>query len=70
MSSSERDNRLLKQKDIEKAWNYAIEGSRGDVMEVIVEEFIDFDYEITLNTDTRQWQHALLPTYWTPTRTR
>jgi formate-dependent phosphoribosylglycinamide formyltransferase (GAR transformylase) len=25
--------------DIEKAWNYAVEGSRGDVVEVIVEAF-------------------------------
>ena len=32
---------------------YAIEGSRDDVMEVIVEEFIDFDYEITLLTLTQ-----------------
>ena len=30
-----------------------IEGSRGDLNEVIVEEFIDFDYEITLLTLTQ-----------------
>ena len=39
--------------DIEKAWAYAMEGSRGDLMEVIVEEFINFDYEITLLTLTQ-----------------
>ena len=39
---------------IEKAWNYAMEGSRGDLKEVIVEGFIDFDYEITLLTVTQQ----------------
>ena len=36
--------------DIEKSWNYAIEGARGDRVRVIVEEFISFDYEITLLT--------------------
>ena len=30
-----------------------MEGSRGDLMEVIVEEFINFDYEITLLTLTQ-----------------
>ena len=28
---------------IEKAWNYAVEGSRGDVVEVIVEAFVKFN---------------------------
>jgi phosphoribosylglycinamide formyltransferase 2 len=40
--------------DIERAWNYAMEGSRGDLKEVIVEEFIPFDYEITLLTVTQK----------------
>ena len=54
MSSSGKGQSVIKtESDIEKAWNYAIEGSRGDVMEVIVEEFIDFDYEITLLTLTQ-----------------
>ena len=35
---------------IEKAWNYAVEGSRGDVVEVIVEAFVKFNSEITLLT--------------------
>ena len=36
--------------DTEKAWNYAVEGSRGDVVEVIVEAFVKFNSEITLLT--------------------
>jgi phosphoribosylglycinamide formyltransferase 2 len=36
--------------DIEKAWSYAVEGSRGDVVEVIVEAFVKFNSEITLLT--------------------
>ena len=51
MSSSGKGQSVIKtEADIEKAWNYAIEGSRGDLMEVIVESFVDFDYEITLLT--------------------
>jgi len=54
MSSSGKGQSVIKtEADIEKAWNYAIEGSRGDLMEVIVEAFIDFDYEITLLTLTQ-----------------
>jgi len=54
MSSSGKGQSVIKTEvDIEKAWNYALEGSRGDLMEVIVEAFIDFDYEITLLTLTQ-----------------
>ena len=54
MSSSGKGQSVIKtEKDIQKAWDYALEGSRGDLMEVIVEEFIDFDYEITLLTLTQ-----------------
>ena len=54
MSSSGKGQSVIKkEEDIEKAWNYAVEGSRGDLMEVIVEAFIDFDYEITLLTLTQ-----------------
>tara|TARA_B100001758_G_scaffold247960_1_gene269234 strand:- start:19951 stop:21111 length:1161 start_codon:yes stop_codon:yes gene_type:complete len=54
MSSSGKGQSLIKKEsDIQKAWDYAIEGSRGDLMEVIVEAFIDFDYEITLLTLTQ-----------------
>jgi phosphoribosylglycinamide formyltransferase 2 len=54
MSSSGKGQSVIKTKnDIKKAWEYAVEGSRGDIVEVIVEEFINFDYEITLLTLTQ-----------------
>lgn len=53
MSSSGKGQSVLrKAEDVRTAWQYAMEGSRGDLKEVIVEEFIDFDYEITLLTVT------------------
>jgi len=55
MSSSGKGQSVIKKEaDIEKAWNYSIKGSRGDLMEIIVEEFVDFDYEITLLTLTQK----------------
>ena len=36
--------------DIDAAWQYAVEGARGAAGMVIVEGFVDFDYEITLLT--------------------
>ena len=36
--------------DIDAAWQYAVEGARGAAGIVIVEGFVDFDYEITLLT--------------------
>lgn len=55
MSSSGKGQSVVKsEEEIEKAWTYAIEGSRGDLKEVIIEEFIHFDYEITLLTVTQQ----------------
>ncbi len=54
MSSSGKGQSVIKSEaDIEHAWQYALDGSRGDLMEVIVEAFIDFDYEITLLTVTQ-----------------
>lgn len=54
MSSSGKGQSTIKtQSDIEKAWNYAVEGSRGDVVEVIVEAFVKFNSEITLLTVTQ-----------------
>lgn len=55
MSSSGKGQSVIKSTaDIDQAWVYAIEGSRGDLKEVIVEEFIPFEYEITLLTVTQQ----------------
>ncbi|MCY7334696.1 MAG: formate-dependent phosphoribosylglycinamide formyltransferase [Chamaesiphon sp.] len=40
--------------EVETAWNYAIDGSRGDSQKVIIEEYINFEIEITLLT-IKQW---------------
>ncbi|MBM4838876.1 formate-dependent phosphoribosylglycinamide formyltransferase [Vibrio parahaemolyticus] len=51
MSSSGKGQSVIKtEDDIEKAWDYAQEGGRTGAGRVIVEGFIDFDYEITLLT--------------------
>jgi phosphoribosylglycinamide formyltransferase 2 len=55
MSSSGKGQSVIKSElDVEKSWTYAMEGSRGDYKEVIVEEFIKFDSEITLLTVTQK----------------
>jgi len=55
MSSSGKGQSTIKtEKDIQKAWDYSQEGSRGDVAEVIVEAFVNFNYEITLLTVTQR----------------
>ncbi|BAZ20125.1 phosphoribosylglycinamide formyltransferase 2 [Kalymmatonema gypsitolerans NIES-4073] len=55
MSSSGKGQSVVKEKsEVEKAWNYAIANSRGDSQKVIVEEFINFEIEITLLT-IKQW---------------
>lgn len=55
MSSSGKGQSTIKtEADIENAWTFSQEGSRGDVAEVIVETFIDFNYEITLLTVTQR----------------
>lgn len=60
MSSSGKGQSTIKaNEDIEKAWKYAVEGSRGDIVEVIVEAFVNFHSEITLLTVT---QNNNLPT--------
>ncbi|RLS66571.1 MAG: formate-dependent phosphoribosylglycinamide formyltransferase [Planctomycetota bacterium] len=51
MSSSGKGQSVLRSKrDIAKAFDYAVANMRGDKPVVIVEEFINFDYEITLLT--------------------
>lgn len=60
MSSSGKGQSTIKTEgDIEKAWKYAVEGTRGDIIEVIVEAFVNFNSEITLLTVT---QNDGLPT--------
>jgi phosphoribosylglycinamide formyltransferase 2 len=51
MSSSGKGQSVVKgPDDVEKAWTYAQEGGRAGKGRVIVEGFVDFDYEITMLT--------------------
>jgi len=55
MSSSGKGQSVVKSDaDMRHAFDYALEGSRGDIKEMIVEGFIDFDFEITLLTVTQK----------------
>ena len=49
-SSGKGQSTVNSNEDIEPSWKYALSGARGDRVRVIVEEFIKFDYEITLLT--------------------
>lgn len=51
MSSSGKGQSIIKSADqIEHAWNFAHDEGRGHKTKVIIEEFLKFDYEITLLT--------------------
>lgn len=51
MSSSGKGQSTVKEaSDIDQAWEYAQEGGRAGAGRVIVEGFVDFDYEITMLT--------------------
>lgn len=55
MSSSGKGQSTIKsEEDIQKSWDYANSGARGDTGEVIIEEFIKFETEITLLTVTQK----------------
>ena len=55
MSSSGKGQSVLKKLDNQQqVWDYAINNSRGDIKEVIIEEFIAFEKEITLLAVTQQ----------------
>jgi len=55
MSSSGKGQSVIKNdSDIDKAWEYASTGGRGDYNEVIVEGFVNFFTEITLLTVTQK----------------
>ena len=55
MSSSGKGQSVLKKMDDQQqVWDYAINSSRGDIKEVIIEEFIAFETEITLLTVTQK----------------
>ncbi len=49
-SSGKGQSTILEPEDVSKAWDYAMSGGRVSHNRVIVEEMIDFDYEITLLT--------------------
>ncbi|MBD2363658.1 formate-dependent phosphoribosylglycinamide formyltransferase [Anabaena minutissima FACHB-250] len=60
MSSSGKGQSVVQTRDeVEKAWNYAIANSRGDSQKVIIEEFINFEIEITLLT-IKQWNNPTI----------
>ncbi len=55
MSSSGKGQSVLKNEaNQQTVWDYAINNSRGDIKEVIIEEFISFHTEITLLTVTQK----------------
>lgn len=55
MSSSGKGQSVVQDKsEVERAWSSAIANSRGDSQKVIIEEFINFEIEITLLT-IKQW---------------
>ena len=55
MSSSGKGQSVLKTlADQQQVWDYAINNQRGDIKEVIIEEFIAFETEITLLTVTQK----------------
>ena len=52
-SSGHGQSKVDSADELSAAWDAACAGARGDIMEVIVEEFIPFDFEITLLTVTQ-----------------
>ena len=60
MSSSGKGQSIVRNaSEVQSSWDYAMQGSRGDLKEVIVEEFIRFESEITLLTVTQKNGHTL-----------
>ena len=53
-SSGHGQSKVDSPEELPEAWKCACGGARGDIMEVIVEQFIPFDYEITLLTVTQK----------------
>ena len=53
-SSGHGQSYVHNDEELEEAYRNAMEGARGDVREVIIEEFIDFDSEFTLLTVTQK----------------
>lgn len=53
-SSGKGQSTIHHENEIQKAWDYAKSGSRGDYDEIIIEEFVEFYAEITLLTVTQR----------------
>lgn len=49
-SSGKGQSKVENDAELETAWNFAVDNMRGDRARVIVEQFVDFEYEITLLT--------------------
>jgi phosphoribosylglycinamide formyltransferase 2 len=62
-SSGKGQSKLDGPQDVESAWQYAASGGRVDAGRVIVEGFIDFDYEITLLTVRAQDTSGVVQTH-------
>jgi len=55
MSSSGKGQSVIRStEDVQTSWDYANAGSRGDIVEVIVEAFVNFESEIALLTVTQK----------------
>lgn len=62
MSSSGKGQSTVRTaEEIDRAWDYAVANMRGDRRRVIVEAFVDFDYEITLLDDPGARRRPFLP---------
>ncbi len=65
MSSSGKGQSIVEADDLNAltaCWHYAVENMRGDRQRVIIEEFYDFDYEITvLTTRTKRYGTLFSP---------
>lgn len=67
MSSSGKGQSTIKtESDIDKAWNYAQEGGRTGAGKVIIEGFVDFDYEITQLTVRHLQNDTITTSYCEP----
>ena len=63
MSSSGKGQSTIKtDADIQTAWDYAVSGGRVKQTRIIIEEMIDFDYEITLLTVRSKNAHGEIET--------
>ena len=61
-SSGKGQNIVFKEDDLDDAWIQALKNSRGDVQGVILEEYIDFNYEFTLlSVRTKEGKNIFCP---------